>query len=106
MRAGVRASKITARRPSCTPQTKGARSSAILAVPRPRLSGRPTQRPDPTSNYASRQRSSFMSNDFMMQPEAVADAMTRLSALADRVDELMTREQPTLTVAPAGRDEV
>jgi len=45
-------------------------------------------------------------SDFMMQPADVLDAAGQLDALAERIDKVMQREAPNLTVVPSGRDEV
>lgn len=47
-----------------------------------------------------------MTDDFRMQPAAVADATKQLKDLADRVDKLMAAEGPNLTVTASGKDEV
>jgi hypothetical protein len=47
-----------------------------------------------------------MTDDFRMQPAAVADATKQLKDLADRVDKLMAAEGPNLTVTASARDEV
>ena len=47
-----------------------------------------------------------MTDDFRIEPAAVAGATKQLNELADRIDRLMAAEQPSLVVTPAGRDEV
>jgi hypothetical protein len=47
-----------------------------------------------------------MTDDFRMQPVAVADATKQLNALADRADKLMATEAPNLTVTASAHDEV
>jgi hypothetical protein len=47
-----------------------------------------------------------MSDHIQIQPAAVTDATKQLKDLADRVDTLLAKEAPNLTVSAAAQDEV